>query len=360
MPLFITVIMLVVIAAVLFFFKTVRDIVVDFFQGCGLYVAGAWARRPTLAEIWAAIRLPVFVLLIGWGALIFILTGIGFYVKAPFAGFLIALLLPIWFVLRLLRGLPSFVGKFFRFIFATTWWITTVVLVIALAYFLVGVWSPEYKASGDRYYANKKLEWANTLDKKSVQSEPESGIFAFVKETTSVYNDKDVVILTLREGERVMVISLEGKKEENKEGMTLIRASDERGDFVTAGKIGWVPSRKLEWKKAKDEQVKDSSTSATPANINSSSDAVLGNIPQVYVLLSKGDATPNLVAPSCYKVYVNVDNVGEAGFTFRYKDGTEYHIKGGQHPNLPDKDDPFKVVAGGPNQKVVVSIVKKG
>jgi len=51
-----------------------------------------------------------------------------------------------------------------------------------------------------------------------------------------------------------MVIRLEGKKEENREGMTKVRASDENGDFVKGGKIGWIPSRLLDWKTQEEKK----------------------------------------------------------------------------------------------------------
>ncbi|MEI8175077.1 MAG: hypothetical protein WCG28_03960 [bacterium] len=263
MPIFISILLVAIVVAVIFFFKSIRDAVVNFLVGGGYYAAGLWARRPTLAQIWAAIRWPIIVGLIGWAMLILILTSIGFYVKAPIAGLVIALLLPVWCILRLLRGLP-WVGKFFRYLLPISWWITTTVLVIALVYFLVGVWSPEFKASADRLYANKKLEWANSMDKKSIQSEPESGIFATAKETASVYNDKNIVIQTLRQGEIVMVIQLDGKKEENKEGMTKVRVSNENGDFYTGGKIGWVASRLLEFKNQEEKKAISTSIISQP------------------------------------------------------------------------------------------------
>lgn len=107
--------------------------------------------------------------------------------------------------------------------------------------------SPEVQKSATRASKNTAGELANKLDKYSLQSEKESGIFARVKNDCRVYNSKNQSFTSLKKDDLVYILNTEGKqKNTDGEGMTQIMLSNQDGDFI-GGKRGWIVSRVIDW-----------------------------------------------------------------------------------------------------------------
>lgn len=107
--------------------------------------------------------------------------------------------------------------------------------------------SPEVQKSASRASKNTAGELANRLDKYSLQSEKESGIFARVKNDCRVYNSKNQSFTSLKKDDLVYVLNTEGKqKNTDGEGMTQIMLPNQDGDFI-GGQKGWIVSRVINW-----------------------------------------------------------------------------------------------------------------
>ncbi len=127
----------------------------------------------------------------------------------------------------------------------------TIILFIYLA--IVAGWgvfgnlSPQLQTSIGRSGGNKVGEIANSLDKGSMKSEPEMGIFAKVLEDSQIYNNSRQPVFSVQKGSTVLVKDLNGQKADvDSEGMTKVMLPNRNGDFQQ-GNEGWIPTRKLDW-----------------------------------------------------------------------------------------------------------------
>ncbi|HCP08630.1 MAG TPA: hypothetical protein DIT25_02415, partial [Candidatus Moranbacteria bacterium] len=247
MIIFVIIIAVVVAILATIFSTRFFGIVSNVLRGLGYGAGIAWntfRQTVTWENILAALT-PVMGLFIFFGigslvfhALFFLFAwGIGIYFNAPWAGFFIGILFPIWAILRSIRF-----GAL-RIIYG----IMSVVLILAVAHLTIGIISPEYKESLDRWTQNKKLEMANSLNKSSLQSEQESGLFAKVKENVTLLNKDNMPTRVIQKGELVRVLNLSGKKaDEKSEGMIEVMYQDEFG-YYSGKRIGRLPSRILDW-----------------------------------------------------------------------------------------------------------------
>lgn len=231
-------ILLIVMLAVLFVFSaTARTGILNALQATGYLVQGVWARRPTFRTILCYATWPLVIFVIPSIIFFFIVWGIGAHINAPIAGFILGLFFPVWFFLFLLRGI----------ILKSAFWFFTLIVAPAAFYFAIGVWSPDFKGSLNRWTGNKKQEAANYLDKGSLKSEPEMGKFARVKESSQIYNQAGQPTFFVQKGTTVMVKNLDGEKaDDTSEGRTRIMLPNRLGDYL-GGNEGFIPTRKLDW-----------------------------------------------------------------------------------------------------------------
>ncbi len=231
---------------------------------------------PTLENIWEAIRtIAIWILiLLVIGIILVVVLNIafsigviilGFYANAPIRGIIIGLLFPIWCLLYLIRpgkeiitGDTSFIRRISRSMrrpFQIPYLITSLILIVTLPGFFLGVWSPRVKQSADRRMESGKGWLANSLDKGSVQSEEEAGIFARVTEETTVYNDSlQPTHRVLETNTMIRILSLEGQRvTPNREGLVHIMLANRQGDYIN-GDEGWIPARKLDWEGKEEEK----------------------------------------------------------------------------------------------------------
>lgn len=123
----------------------------------------------------------------------------------------------------------------------------SVFLIGCLIWWVFGNISPRGQSSLERSASNKAEETWNGLDKSSLQSESESGIFARVNKGTRVYNSKNQPFSSLKEGDMVLVLNTEGeKKSKESEGKIFIMLPNDDGEFI-GGKRGYIPSRIIDW-----------------------------------------------------------------------------------------------------------------
>jgi hypothetical protein len=198
-----------------------------------------------IARRWIIVALIVSVVL--WILFVVIFTVTGNMVNSGMSGFLFGIFFPFWFFFFIMPAGVNrvpFLGKMTIF----SKWVLTPVIAICFLNLLIGLWSPAVKGSFDGWASNKKQEIASAFDKSSVQSEPESGMFAKLSEKATIYSQREGgnPIADLPDGEVVLVLGIsERQKVTETEGRVRVRLSDQYGDFN--GKFGWVPARKLEW-----------------------------------------------------------------------------------------------------------------
>ncbi|PIR73806.1 MAG: hypothetical protein COU40_00535 [Candidatus Moranbacteria bacterium CG10_big_fil_rev_8_21_14_0_10_35_21] len=192
--------------------------------------------------------------------------GLGIYGNALGSSIVIAIVFPVWCILLILSPLivasacgAGRIRTSFCNIFRIVNIPTTVLLIIFGLPFLIGMCSPEFNTSLWRYIGNKTLEGSNSLNKGSLNSEPESGIFGTVSENTTLYNDNNSPFKKIERGMFVRVLDLEGKKANREsEGLTYVMTPNEDGDFIK-GSRGYIPSRKVNWDR------KESTASVKPS-----------------------------------------------------------------------------------------------
>lgn len=198
-----------------------------------------------------------------------LLMVLGIKGDAPVAGFVLGLIIPVWFLFFILRPLSLIpgVGTGFGSIIRPIWIGLNFIVVPCAIFLAIGLWSPVVKRDFDRWAGNMKGELANLFSKSSVQSEPEAGIVGFANEDeVVVYNVKDrrTPIKRLKSGETVMIVNLKGKPvDEDTEGMVPVKLANEFGDFN--GKLnGWVVSRKVSWSKPRKAETSPPPPPPTP------------------------------------------------------------------------------------------------
>ena len=127
--------------------------------------------------------------------------------------------------------------------------VVEVVAVVAIVSLVFGIWSPDIKASYDRWSGNQKQVLANHFDKSSLKSEAEVGVIGTLPEETVVYNSRMQAVWKMPAGEEVMAANLDGHPKSQKfEGMTEVMLRNKYGDFAKGnGNVVFVPSRKINW-----------------------------------------------------------------------------------------------------------------
>ena len=236
--------------------QTIVDLIVAAWYGIGSIVPPAWrslrnnvtpARLGVMGAVLAglisaAIFLPYAI--IGAG-----LLAIGVIIGKFKVAFVLMAILGLS---GMVLALPKF-GFFNPLRWANSWVMRpiTYVLVICLlasaGWWIFGVFSPKTQESLGRAAKNGAIQTANWLDKQSLQSEKESGIFARVSVDCRVYNNSGQSITSLKNKDLVYVLDTEGKaKTMDGEGMTHVMLPNQDGDFI-GGKRGWVPSRNINW-----------------------------------------------------------------------------------------------------------------
>jgi hypothetical protein len=127
---------------------------------------------------------------------------------------------------------------------------------------LFSLLSPAFLSpSLNRWTENKKNEVVNVLDKDSLKSEKESGIFAKTNAKTTAYNKDYQPVHQFEAGDMVMVLDTKGATaDKNGEGAAHVMWANPAGDFV-AGNTGYIPTRTLDW----DWQKAKASPTPTPA-----------------------------------------------------------------------------------------------
>lgn len=232
-----------------------RTRIASLLRGAGLYIAGSWN------VVWPVIRRTAIVAAIiggsGWVLLVVLMAAIGVYASSFWSAVIISLLFPIWFAAFIMPPILNrvwLIGPIFRIVRL----VFSPILIIALFFLLVGIWSPAIKGSWDRWSENKKQEVANSFDKSSLKSEPEMGVFARVTADSQVYNQAGNPRFFVQKGTVVKMTDHRGKRANaNSEGMVKVMLPNRHGDYQM-GNEGWIPTRKLDW----DWQVKTDSPPA--------------------------------------------------------------------------------------------------
>lgn len=215
-------------------------------RGVGLHAAATW--NDFMNDVWPAIQSTVFV---AFFLVLVPMIFLGIYAHSVVSAITIVVLFPFWFLACLIpsgminhRWFPgSGMLKLAKVLLS-------IALLVATVNLGIGLWSPTVKQSADRSSGNFKQVIANFLDKCSLKSESESGIFAVITEDKAVlYNDiSQVVVENIPKGTPVKVVDLKGEPAAPRfEGMTKVMLKNEHGDFV-GGFEGYIPSRKLDLK----------------------------------------------------------------------------------------------------------------
>jgi hypothetical protein len=133
----------------------------------------------------------------------------------------------------------------------------TIYLAIGFCWLIAEQVSPRFH----RWAENRMEETGNGLNKGSLQSEPEAGVFAKVTKKTEAYNKHDQAFRTVEEGTTVRVLDLKGKRTTiDSEGKTHVMFPNKHGDFV-GGDDGWIPSRVIDWNGEKSKQAEQTLSS---------------------------------------------------------------------------------------------------
>lgn len=115
-------------------------------------------------------------------------------------------------------------------------------------FLLLSLWSPPLRNSICRLSKNKYYEFIFSLQKRSLKSELESGIFGRTAEDTLSYDELCYPYKLIAKGTPVMAIDLKGRpRSVNSERVLSVMLPNQYGDFIR-GKIVLIPSQKLVWK----------------------------------------------------------------------------------------------------------------
>ncbi len=242
-----------------------RPTIINFFTALGNLILGTFSRlwsfisgnAPAVGSGAVSIfrRIIALILLIALIAIIIIILG---YILLGGALMILGSIsgnFALTALMILLLIIYGFIGIFpSNFLFKAVRSIISLVVVGMLVYIsgtiawtAFGHISPEVQKSASRASRNTAGELANKLDKYSLQSEKESGIFARVKNDCRVYNSKNQSFTSLKKDDLVYVLNTEGKQKNTEgEGMTQIMLSNQDGDFI-GGKRGWIVSRVINW-----------------------------------------------------------------------------------------------------------------
>lgn len=175
---------------------------------------------------WGVGRMILRRLAIAWVVLIALFTFVGAMTGSWVSGLFLAISIP--FVLYLIVRSSDF-RKFLGFA-------TVSCLVIAGILFSIGLVSPKFKKSLNRYTRNSLAGWANGLNAKSITSEEENGRKVIVPRAVAVYAPDILVVRThTRAGDVIKVLSLE----KDLEGLVPVVLKNAEGNFIggTPGRI---------------------------------------------------------------------------------------------------------------------------
>jgi len=233
--------LIVIIAISAFCFRT---------QIAAITVGVSYLTAGVFARMWPALKLVIIIALIvgfvGWVMFIALTIGIGVYANSPWSALTIVVLFPLWFLAFIM---PPFVNKVWIFgpVVRIVRIVFSPILIAAVIFLFVGIWSPAVKGSLNRWAGNSKQAVANSFDKNSVQSEAEAGTFGSLPEETWVYNEYGQPFRKLPQGTLVRMLNLNGVPvQPDSEGLAQVMLPNETGDFIK-GNTGYVPSRKIDW-----------------------------------------------------------------------------------------------------------------
>lgn len=211
-------------------------------------VAGTAVRTTSAIVTWTVIAIIII------GISLYAITAIGIVAIGTTSGHFAAsitliLILLLWGIFNLVPGI-----FLFRPLIIVRRWLIRPIAIILLGYLVIAcIWwmlgnaFPQLCGSVDRLAGNKGQEIINSLDKKSLKSEPEQGIWAVVIEDCTTYNANNEVVEVngLKKGTRVRMLNLKGKPANNDaEGMVCVIVPNKYGDYINSNQR-WIPSRKI-------------------------------------------------------------------------------------------------------------------
>jgi hypothetical protein len=150
--------------------------------------------------------------------------------------------IPMISIFRPLNWISRWIARPFAFVLA-------LYILVVVGWHAFGYFSPRLQGSISRSASNNTEEFVNKLDKGSIDSEPEQGIFGMAIKNSTTYNSagQPIYVDELKKGMLVKVCNLNGKPATaNSEGLICVMLPNRFGDYVK-GDIRWVPSRKINW-----------------------------------------------------------------------------------------------------------------
>ncbi|HAT74209.1 MAG: hypothetical protein US30_C0012G0006 [Candidatus Moranbacteria bacterium GW2011_GWF2_36_839] len=183
--------------------------------------------------------------------------------------------------------------------------------------------SPKLQGSITRSVNNHVQGITNSLDKKSIHSEAEQGIWGLVLEGGATYNQAGQVVETdgLKANTRVKACELKGKPAtEGAEGLICVMLPNKYGDFVD-GNRRWVPSRKISWENQpeKERKIDTSNASGEEKKVVLEISISESEFPQSMEVPISGSQAPQsikILPPGEYEVNFN-PVAAAAGATYR-------------------------------------------
>lgn len=232
-------------------FRTIWNLLCGFLSGVAPAAAPATAtalRRIIATVLFLVIIFLLFVLFVYFLAALSIMA-VGNATGNWYAASIFLLTILVW---GIFSATPSML--IFRPLRWISSWIVRPIAVILALYLLWGAaWhvfgnvSPQLAKSAGRSGNATVEQFANDLDKKSIQSEREAGTFAKASADTKVYNRNRQPFSSLKKGDLVYVLDKQGASKTNDhEGLIWIMLPNQDGEFV-GGQRGFIPSRLIDW-----------------------------------------------------------------------------------------------------------------
>lgn len=238
------------------FWPTFRNNVDNYLRGFAYWAGEQWLDHRIFLVVTA---------LLTWSIPTIILLIIGGYSKSMTSAIIFMILFPFWAVSSIWNGIREIrlrrrgmtiiirpARRFLRFALSA-------VLIISVVNICFGFWSPVAKANFNQLVGDAGVAVANFFGEKSLQSEAQSGNFAWVTEDTVAILKKTGADYPVKKGSLVLVPSTKGKKaDETSEGLVLVVFQNDHKSFGRGSMPGFIPSRLLDfnYKKAKAEEPK--------------------------------------------------------------------------------------------------------
>ncbi len=229
--------MVAVIGVACIFSATVRAAIARFIGGTFWNIAAFMPTWQQIGSALAAAGIVVLIILV-ISLAVYVLFGLLFFTASTTFGYAIGwgktgivfgLLFPLWFFLftlpRIFNSLPV-MGKIIKF----TRWLTAPTVAILFGLLIYGTIFPNLSQSTARGWKNAEQGWANSVDKKSAQSEREAGIQGFAAEdNVAVYTNENGTEIKklLKRGDAFRVFNLEGKPADERRNRTTSGCSAE-------------------------------------------------------------------------------------------------------------------------------------